>query len=63
MKTGIKVPKLFEDGNAFVILAKCRKPAIRAGWTDDEWKKFTDGAKQGDFDHLVQTVMKHFEEA
>lgn len=50
-----------KDGNAFAILAECRKAARRAGWTDARFAKFDAEAKSGDYDHLLQTVLKHFE--
>ena len=50
-----------EDGNAFFILARASRAARRAGWTEDEWAVVREEAKSGDYDHLLQTVMKHFD--
>lgn len=49
------------DGNAFSILAACRKVARRAGVSDERIKQFTAKAKSGDYDHLLQTAMKWFD--
>ena len=58
----IKVRGLYDNGNAFAILGKAHRAARKAGWTDEEWERFATEAKSDDFDHLLQTVMKHFEE-
>lgn len=50
-----------KDGNAFAILGECRRAAKRAGWTDEEFMEFDRKAKNGDYDHLLQTVLTHFE--
>lgn len=49
------------DGNAFSILARARKAARRAGWTDEQVSKFTTEASSSDYDHLLQTCMKYFD--
>lgn len=49
------------DGNALSIIATCRKAARKAGWTNAEWKAVQDEMMSGDYDHLLQTAMKHFE--
>lgn len=63
MDRKIPVPDLWQDGNAFLILSKCRRAARKRMWTDEEWGKFAEKAKAKDFDHLVQVVMSRFEEA
>jgi len=50
-----------EDGNAFSILGKATKAAKKAGWTKEQIKEVMDEAKSGDYDHLLQTMMKHFD--
>ena len=59
----VLVRGLFDDGNAFYILGKCRKAARKAGWSPAAISDFSTEAKAGDYDHLLQTVMKYFEEA
>lgn len=51
-----------EDGNAFAILGRCRRAARRAGWSEEQWEAFREEATSGDYDHLLGTVMEHFEE-
>jgi hypothetical protein len=50
-----------KDGNAFGIMAACRRAAKKAGWTDEEVSKVVEEMKSGDYDHLLQTAMKYFE--
>ncbi len=51
------------DGNVFVILGACKKAAKKAGKDDAWWKKFHDEATTGDYDHVLQTIMKYFQVA
>lgn len=46
------------DGNAFSLLAKARRVA-KANSMD--WDAIETEAKAGDYDHLLQTLMKYFE--
>lgn len=50
-----------EDGNAFFIIARVRRAMQRAGVESSEIALFTDEATGGDYDHLLQTVMKWVE--
>ena len=47
-----------EDGNAFFILARASKVAKQNGM---DWTKICAEAMAGDYDHLLQTMMKYFE--
>ena len=47
-----------EDGNAFAILGKARRVALENGI---DFKPIQVEAMSGDYDHLLQTMMKHFE--
>jgi len=49
------------DGNAFVILSRCRKAAKEAGLSEGEINSFTAEAMSKDYDHLLRTVMRWFE--
>lgn len=50
------------DGNAFNILALCRRAALHNGiWTAEEWQRFRDEATSGDYSHLLATVTRCFE--
>lgn len=46
------------DGNAFAVLAHFKKEAKKAGWTDQQIKEVVDEAMSGDYDHLLQTIIK-----
>jgi len=54
----IKVQLTGRDGNAFFILARTKKALERAGVSEDEINDFMKEAKSGDYDNLLQTVMK-----
>lgn len=47
------------DGNAFFILGAFTRAARRQKWTEAEIKQVCDEAMSGDYDHLLQTMMKH----
>lgn len=47
------------NGNASYLLGAFIKQAKREGWTPDEIAKVTTKAKQGDYDHLVATLVVH----
>lgn len=57
----ITVALVGHDGNAFVILGRCRKAAREAGLSDDEIAAFIAEAMAQDYDYLLQTVMRWFE--
>jgi hypothetical protein len=46
------------DGNAFSILAKARRVALA---NNMDWEAIQKEASDGDYDHLLQTMMKYFE--
>lgn len=47
-----------EDGNAFAILGKARRVAIK---NNMDWDAISKEAMSGDYNHLLQTIMEHFE--
>ena len=49
-----------EDGNAFAILGRAMKVARKAGWTVDEAKAVIDKATEGDYNHLLRTMIETF---
>lgn len=50
-----------QNGNAFMILGLCRRAAVKAKWTDAQIDAVLTEMKSGDYDHLLQTAMKHFD--
>lgn len=46
------------DGNAMAILAAARRVALA---NNMDWRLIHREAISGDYDHLLQTMMKHFE--
>lgn len=53
----VKVQLSNMDGNAYVIIGAVRKALRRAGVPDVEIDQFSNEAKSGDYDHLLQTAM------
>lgn len=49
------------DSNAHYILGRFKKQAMKEGWTIAEAQAVLDEAMDGDYDHLIQTLMKHTE--
>lgn len=47
-----------EDGNAFAILGRVEKALRGAGVDAGERKEFQSEATSGDYDHLLNTVMR-----
>ncbi|MBC8485723.1 MAG: hypothetical protein H8D45_06750 [Bacteroidetes bacterium] len=50
-----------EDGNAFNILGKARRVAKKANWSKDKIDKMTKEAISGDYDNVLQVMIKYFE--
>lgn len=56
-----KKPKLKlmgRDGNAFAILGSAQRVAVK---NKMDWGKISGEAMSGDYDHLLQTMMKYFD--
>ena len=53
-----KVKLVGKDGNAFNLIALCRK-ALREAGLEEQIKEFTAEATSGDYDHLLQTCCKY----
>jgi len=49
------------EGNAFNLMGHFRRQARKEGWTVDEIKSVLDECREGDYDHLVATLMEHCE--
>jgi hypothetical protein len=49
------------DGNAFVVLGRCRQAAQQADLNDDQIAAFMAEAMEGDYDHLLRTAMLWFD--
>ena len=56
-----RVKLIGRDGNAFAVLAACKKAATNAGWTDEQWAAFQAEATSGDYNHLLATVIRNFD--
>jgi len=47
------------DGNAFSLMGTFSKQARRENWTEEEIKSVLDECEKGDYNHLLQTLIKH----
>jgi hypothetical protein len=56
-----KVKLIGRDGNAFYIMGTCVIAARKAGWSDEQIKAVTTDMKSGNYDHLLQVAMEHFD--
>jgi len=56
----IEVELVGKNGNAFAIIAACRKQAKRSGLSQEDIEQFTEEATSGDYDHVLQICMKWF---
>ena len=57
----IKVSIIGKDGNAFAILGVVDRIMLKAGVSPEIRKDFFTEATAGNYDELLQTVMKYFE--
>ena len=57
----ITVQLVGEDGNAFAVLGKVSRALRQAGVSPAERDAFTQEATAGDYDHLLQTIMRWVE--
>lgn len=54
----IHVPLVGQDGNAFFIIGRVRDALRRGGVDADKITEFTEDAYSGNYDHVLQTVMR-----
>jgi ERCC4-related helicase len=50
-----------EDGNAFWIMGRATKAAKRAGMSQEKIDDIMKEAMEGDYNHLLSTMMKYFD--
>ena len=48
------------EGNAFIILGRCKDAARDSGLAPEEVATFIAEATSGDYEHLLQTTMRWF---
>ena len=49
------------DGNAFYVLGLCRRAALAAGWSIEQWQRVRDEMTAGDYDHLLAMAQTYFD--
>jgi len=50
-----------QDGNAFFILGRAKGAMRKAGWSKELQEEVMNEATSGDYDKLLQTMMKYFD--
>ena len=50
-----------QNGNAFAILSAAKDAMRKAGWSQVVQDEIMTEAMSGDYDHLLRTMLKHFE--
>lgn len=61
MDKKVKLDLVGLDGNAFSLLGGFSRAARKQGWKQPEIDSVINEAKSGDYDHLLQTLLKHIE--
>lgn len=56
-----KLELVGQDGNAFMVLGLAKRAASEAGWDKEKFDAFLQKAISGNYDHLLRTVMEHFD--
>lgn len=55
----VKLQLVGLDGNDFAILGAFQKQTKKEGWAKDEISKVVNKAMEGDYNHLLSTIMTH----
>ena len=50
-----------QDGNAFMVLGLCKQAARKSGMDKEQVDTIMEEMMAGDYDHVLQTAMKHFD--
>jgi len=58
MKTKLNLELVGKNGNAFYLLAYFQRKARKAGWSKEEILEVIEEAQSGDYNHLIQTLIK-----
>lgn len=58
----INLDLLTVDSNAFAIMGRFRDQALREGWTNSEIEEVLKDARSGDYDHLLQVMVRYCED-
>ncbi len=61
MKKKPRVILTERDGNAYSLIARCRRAALDAQWSEERVKALLDDMQSGDYDHLLQVAMREFD--
>lgn len=55
----VKLDLVGLDGNAFVLMGTFSKQAKKEGWSKEEIEAVTNKCMEGDYNHLLATLMEH----
>lgn len=61
MEKKVKLSLENVDGNAFAIMGTWIKAAKRQKWSEEEIKQVIEEATSGDYDKLLQTIIRYTE--
>lgn len=56
-----KVKLIGRDGNAFSIMASCRRAARQAKWSEEKIESLLKDMMSGDYNHLLSVAMDNFD--
>jgi hypothetical protein len=57
----VKLELVGLDGNAFAVMGAFQRAARQQGWTPEEIKSVITECMNGDYDHLLATIMDNVE--
>ena len=49
------------NGNSYNLLGLAHRAAVKAKWPYEQWVMVRTEAMSGNYDHLLQTLMEHFD--
>ena len=62
MSNKVKMTLIGVDGNAFSLMGAFSREARKQGWTNDEITVVTSECMEGDYDHLLRTLMDNIDD-
>lgn len=60
-KTKLKLKIVGTDGDAFALLGRASQVMKKERWPKEKRDEILEEATAGDYNHLLQTLLKHFE--
>ena len=62
IKKKVKLNLVGTDGNAFAVMGNFKQQAKKENWTPEEIEAVLDEAMEGDYNHLLATILEYCDE-